>query len=164
MLEDLQVVFLTNDSAVLHSEKFAKIRIPLGVFESLEKDERMRLIASEYERSEITGRRHGSERCEAALEPLGLSGPVEPDIKKDFHEIHHIRNVLVHRGGIADRRIVEGCPWLCLKSGDRIAVSHEMQRRYNMAVVNYTMTIVSRIARRFGAVLKRTDDDWVWSD
>ena len=165
MIEDLQVAFLLNDPMTLQHEKFAKTRIPLALFESVEKDERMRLIVSEFDRNELTGRRHGVDKCEAALETLGLSGPVTSEIRQGLCEIHHVRNVLVHRGGVADRRIVSGCPWLGLKLGDQVTVSHEMQHQCDHVLVDYVMKIMCRIAVRFGATLTRDEHGkWLWSD
>lgn len=165
MIEDLQVAFCLNDPTTLQHEKFARTRIPLALFESLEKDERMLLIVSEFDRNELTGRRIGVDKCEAALEPLGLSGPITPEIRQGLCEIHHVRNVLVHRGGVADRRIVLGCPSLGLKLGDHVTVSHVMQHRCDHILVDYVMTIMCRIAARFGATLSKDEHGkWVWSD
>lgn len=149
-VEDLQVAFLMNDPAILQKDEFAKIRIPLRDFELLEKEERMRFLLSEFEKNICAGRKHGADRFEILLEPFGLSGVLVSEIKKDIREMHHVRNVLVHRAAKADRRIVEGCPWLGLSLGQEITVTPEAIHRYEKSLMKYTVEIICRCRRRFG--------------
>jgi len=149
-IEDTLVSFLLNKPELLQQESFAKLRIPLADFELLEREERMRFLIAELERSQGFGRKIGIEKCEALLEPLGLSGPVDRDIKKDVREMNHVRNVLVHRASIADRRLIEGCPWLNLKTGELISVKHEDLVRYERALCTYVTALIYRILARLG--------------
>jgi hypothetical protein len=149
-VEDVQVAFLLNDAETLRNEAFSKIKVPLAHFESLEREERMRLLAHEFERNLGMTRREGVERFEGLLEPLGLSGKVEPAQKKAIYEMHHVRNVLVHRAAIADRRIVEGCPWLNLKVGDRVVVTPGSLLGYGNALTQYVTELICRVGTNFG--------------
>ena len=80
---------------------------------------------------------------------LGLSGPVEENLKKTIWEMNHIRNVLVHRASCADVRLVEACPWLGLKVGEPVIVKHEALERYGSALVEYTMQIARRLGKHY---------------
>jgi hypothetical protein len=116
MIEDLVVAFLMNDPSTLSNEIFSKIKLPLAQFELFDKEERMRFLFTEFEKGVATGK-HGVKRVEMLLQPFGLTGVVEPETARLIRELHFVRNVLVHRASIADRRIVEGCPWLKLTIG-----------------------------------------------
>ena len=139
-----------NDPEILKNEVFSKIRLPLGEFEMLEKEERMRFLISEFERNQGTNRKHGVDMFEILLEPFGLGGRVESEVKKTLREMHHVRNVLVHRGDKADRRVVEGCPWLGLRVGDTLTVRHDQFGRYMHALVEYTLELLHRLHHKFG--------------
>lgn len=158
-VEDLLVGFLTNDPTILQKDEFAKIRIALRDFELLEKEERMQFLLGEFEKNHGIGRKHGADRFEVLLEPFGLSGVLAPEIKKNIREMHHIRNVLVHRGAKADRRIVEGCPWLGLSLGQEITVTPAAMDRYEQSLMKYVIEIISRCRRKFGFSFRPGEKD-----
>lgn len=158
-VEDMLVGFLINDPNVLENDVFRKIRIRLGEFELLEKEERMRFLLSEFERNQSAGRKQGVDRFEMLLEPFGLSGAIDAEIKKNIREMHHIRNVLVHRAGKADRRIVEGCPWLGLSLGQNVTVSPEAMSRYEHSLVRYMTELIYRCGPKFGVDLRPSKED-----
>ena len=79
-----------------------------------------------------------------------MSGSVEEHVKRTLFEMNQVRNVLVHKRGIADRRLVEACPWLNLSLGDSVKVDHKMFQRYDEAVQKYVLTIMDRVSERFG--------------
>jgi len=153
-VEDMVVGLLLNEPELLQSEALAKVRIPLAEFETLEKDERMRLLISELERNQGLGRKQGVDSFEALLERVGLSGSVDAEIRKVVWEMHHVRNVIVHRGSLADRRLVKGCPWLGLKVGDKVAVTHESLGRYAEGLCSYVIALVYRLGVRYDVDIK----------
>jgi len=71
------------------------------------------------------------------LELFDLSGTVDGEIKKVMWEMHHVRNVIVHRASCADDRIVEACPWMNLKRGQHIEIKRTMLPRYQKALFLY---------------------------
>jgi hypothetical protein len=158
-VEDLLVGFLINDLTILKKDEFAKIRISLREFELLEKEERMRFLLGEFEKNQGVGRKHGADRFEVLLEPFGLSGVLAPEIKKDIREMYHIRNVLVHRGGKADRRIVEGCSWLEYSLGQEITVTPGAMARYEQSLMKYVIEIICRCRRKFGFSFRPGEKD-----
>ena len=69
--------------------------------------------------------------------------------------MHHIRNVIVHRASLADRRLVQNCPWLGLKLGDKVLVTHQSLGAYGEALAKYVLTILERACLRYGVDLKK---------
>lgn len=147
MIDDLLVGFLVNEPASLRNETFAKLKIPQAV-RVLEKDEQMRWLIAKFRLT--IGKRRGVDRVELLLTPFGLSGAVDADIKQEILGMHHIRNVLVHRASIADRRVVEGCPWLHLTVGEPILVNIDMFKTFSSAMDRYVLEVVHRVNDKFG--------------
>ncbi len=108
---------------VLECEDISKIKISLAEFERLSAEERRWFILDQLERSLSASLKLGVDRFESLLKVFDLDGPVDAQVKQDLFELQQKRNVLMHRFGIADRRIVENCPWLNLKKGDAVRIS-----------------------------------------
>jgi hypothetical protein len=151
-IEDIAVGLLLNDPAILKNEVFSKIRIPLAEFEILDKEERARFLLGEVERQKAS-RRHGVARFESFLEPFGLSGAVADDVKQHVYACNHMRNVIVHRRSVVDRKLVENCPWLNLKIGERLVVTTYEYQKYHHYLWKYLETVIKRLRRYF---LKKT--------
>ena len=148
-IEDMLVGILCEEPERLQKEPFSKVRISISDFEQLDKEQRMRLLFDELQRSTGGGQKYGADKFEGLLDRFGLSGPLDPEIKKDMREIHHVRNVIVHRASRADRRLVEGCPWMGLHVGDLVTVSHEAFARYFVALEDYLGIITLRLGLRY---------------
>jgi hypothetical protein len=68
-------------------------------------------------------------------------------------ELSQIRNILVHKAGIADRRLVESCQWLGFQIGQRVKVGYSMYRSFEDAVPEYVGAVVGRLKEK-SATLK----------
>jgi hypothetical protein len=154
-IEDLLVGLLMNEPEHLRNEAFAKIRIPLASFETLEKEERMRLLVAEIKRSQPVQNRNGTDAFETLLKCSTLDGEIDPGIKRDIWEMNHIRNVIVHRASHADRRLVDSCPWLFLKPGERVSVSHLMRQNYYLSLCKYFLLLMYRLGNRYGIDIEK---------
>lgn len=154
-IEDAIVGMLVNEPDLLQNEVFSRVRIPLAEYELLEKEERMRFLVEEVERSHIPARRRGVDGFEGLLGVVGLTGPVDADLKKTLWELSHLRNVIVHRGSVADRQLVQKCPWLGLKVGDKVTVSHGALGRYYSALYDYLMTLIYRLGAKYGVDIEK---------
>jgi hypothetical protein len=147
-IEDTLVGIMLNEPDVLKKEVFAKIRVPLVDFETKDKEERMRFLIAELGRN--LGRKNGVDAFEVLLQQFDLSGDIDEEVRKLIWQTHHLRNVLVHRASRADRRLVEGCPWLQLKINDPVSISHEMLGRCGRAITDYVLTVTHRLGKRYG--------------
>jgi len=81
---------------------------------------------------------------EALLKVVGLAGKVEDKIRRDIYELQQLRHTIVHRASLADRKLVDACPWLELIPGGRIFISHEQYRRLMSAVNKYVPLVIQR--------------------
>jgi hypothetical protein len=146
-IEDMLVGILLNEPIVLKKEAFAKLRVPLADFETKDKEERMRYLLAELGRN--LGRHNGVEAFECLLGHFDLSGSVDEHDRKVLWEMHHLRNVIVHRASRADRRLVDACPWLRLKVNDPVTISHKFIRMAGPTLCSYVMTITGRLGTRY---------------
>lgn len=143
--------WLTNEPTSLQNPMFDKVKVRLAEYERLEGAERMFYVADALERELAAGLQIGVTRFESLLEALTLSGEVPDLLRRDLYELSQIRNAIVHRGGSVDRRLAQACPWLALKPGNDLHISHEMFGRYYNAVHAYLILLICRVGERFGA-------------
>lgn len=149
-IEDLVVAILCNEPELLRADPFSKIRIPLADFETLEREDRMRILLRELQRSFRSDQRQGVKAFESILGTVALSGEVKPADREGIWEMNHARNVIVHRGSCADRTFVAACPKLGLKIGDRIQITDHLLGRYVGSLGRYAVEIIYRIGTRYG--------------
>ncbi len=84
------------------------------------------------------------------LKPFGLDGAVPDKLRRDMYEFGQIRNVIVHRGGYADRQLSNACPWLASAVGQELPISGDHFNRYGAAAHSYVLLLICRVAERFG--------------
>jgi hypothetical protein len=97
-----------------------------------------------------------AERWERALSGIFFGPvpgrPLPDDLRATLNEIGEIRNVLLHRLGITDERVLnanfEG-PWRAV--GERVVIEAELYRRYVAALYAYTEELRDRLLVRLGA-------------
>ena len=154
-IEDLLVAWVLNKPEVLQNEAFAKLKVSLGDFLWLEREEQARLLIRELERA--SSQRRGIERFESLLQAIGQSGSIDEGVRKSLFEMFQVRNVLVHRAGSADRRIAEACPWLNLTVGAPVLLDHQAFRRYVSSVDAYIANVMERVFEPFGIVRSEGD-------
>lgn len=150
LVSDLVVAWLLNDSQALRSERVGRIKLPLAVYESLDREGRMSLLAQEINRSINADLKLGIGKFESLLEVIGLAGAVDDATRRDLLEVSEVRNLLVHRAGVADRRFVETCPWLKAEIGTELRVSHADYGRYCGAMQAYILCLINRARVHFG--------------
>ncbi|MCH8009555.1 MAG: hypothetical protein IIC91_11895 [Chloroflexi bacterium] len=149
-MREVTAAWLLNQPSAKSAEPVAKLKVRLSEYESMTEDERAHYLATLLEQDVASPLRQGVSKFEALLKPLVLDGRVTKKTQKDLFEMHQVRNVLVHRRGIADRRFVEACPWLKVKPGGNVTVGHAAWARYFGAVDTYAYELVHRVAAQFG--------------
>lgn len=151
LAEDLIVAWLVNIPESLSNPEVAKIRLPLSEYDVPEKEERMRSVYRELERNLKSHERFGVKCIEVLLNAVGLPGHEIPeDVRRNIFEMQQVRNAVVHRGSIADRRLTEACPWLGLELGALIRVTHQDYERYFRSVHDYVLSLINRVRAHFG--------------
>jgi len=135
----------------ISTSAFGKIKVSLRDYHCIPDEEKPLYVVELIERELGAGLRKGIDRFEAMLKPFGFSGGVSKETRKSIFELGQIRNALVHRAGHADRTLVDSCPWLNLKIGEKIKVSMEIYARCFNAAHDYNIQLIARIGEKFGA-------------
>lgn len=150
-IEDMLVGILVNEPRVLQKDDFARVKIPLSKYELLDKEERMRFLLSDVQRTLSSGTAQGVNTFESVLHVFDLSGPVEEGVRTGLWEMNHMRNVVVHRDSRADLRLIQACPSVNLKVGDRVIITHERYGYYSNVLIDYIRLLICRLGKRYDA-------------
>jgi hypothetical protein len=134
LVEDLDVSFLAHDATLLLSDRVGDVKVAFRDFELLSKEDRIRAVLP------LLQRRQSREEApfEGQLELIGLSGPIPAPTRTAMREAWQLRNVIVHRRGIADARLVALCP--------------QLDNRYTEAIVEYVRLIGERLEAKFSVL------------
>lgn len=151
LFEDVLVAWLVNKPQLLGHSSFRKIRVPGAQFTLLDKEEQMRVLARELQRSQAINQKRGVDRFEALLEPLGIGGTVDKEVKQSILEMYHVRNIIVHCAGVADRRIAEDCPWMKINVGELVPINGQVYSRYSHSLTQYVVSVVHSARRRLSS-------------
>ncbi len=150
MVDELVVHSLQTPSDFFDHSILSKLKGPLIEFRSASPDEQAEFLAETLKQLVDAPLKLGAGRFEALLAPVGLGGDVQEGVRRVLFELSQIRNVIVHKSGKADRRIIEACPWLKFKKGDTVHVTFDMFERYRLATYWYIVAIRGRVDCRYG--------------
>lgn len=143
------------------SERIGKLRVRFSDYEALEHEERMRFLLGELERDIGATLKPGIARFECLLAEIGLGGAIDDQERRKLLEMAAVRNVLVHRAGVADRRFVELCPWLNHSVGDQIVITGKEYHRFRSATLRYAASVLERaesLEEKYGLVYSPQND------
>jgi len=153
-LESLMSTFLArwlaNEPKAILMNQVQKLKVQLGDYESLDREERSYYILDLLERDLQSPLKQGVSRFELPLEIFGLGGQVDRNVNKKLFEMGQIRNVIVHRRGIVDRKLKSACPWLKTTIGKSIVINHHDYKQYSYAAISYVTELIVRVAVYFG--------------
>lgn len=143
-LKDVCAEWLLNRKEALQGEVVGRLRVRVGQYESLDPEERARFLVDLIDQEVSAPLKSGVGRFEALLDALGLGGPVDDGLRKRMFELSQVRNLVVHRQGIVDRRFAEACPWVSQTLGERLKINHQSWSRYHDAVNDYIGVVSDR--------------------
>lgn len=144
-IEDLLATCMEKDSELMNIEMVRRIKLSLAQYESMSEKERKYYIIDNLQRDMQSKFKQGVTQFETILAVFKWSGKVDEQTKKELFELGNIRNILVHRKGVADKRIVESCPWLNMKIGECLKVDSISFHRYANTILLYVGMIIKRI-------------------
>lgn len=147
LIEDLTVSFLKNEPSKIKKEKVNNLAIPFFQFVELDEDEQMKLILELLEQKLKSKYRPGIARFEAILDVLNLSGDIPENITRDLYEMYNIRNVIVHRSSVTDRKLLSNCPWLTYQIGEKVIINDIQYQRYSNALKEYAIILMNRVRK-----------------
>ncbi|AZC62628.1 hypothetical protein [Pseudomonas chlororaphis] len=150
MVDELVVHSLLTPSECFDQALLSRLKGPLIEFRSASPDEQAEFLAETLKQLVDAPLKLGAGKFEALLAPVGLGGEIQEGVRRTLYELSQIRNIIVHKSGKADRRIVEACPWLNYKKGDTVHVTFKMFECYRLAVYWYIVAIRGRVDSRDG--------------
>jgi len=139
---DFLVRWLVKHPSARLVPELRNVRVRVAEYESFEGEDRMRYLVNILERELAASLKPGTGRFECLLSPFGISPQVSEDDRRSINELAAVRNVIVHRAGIADDRLLKLCPWLSLKIGDTVLVGRVTFERYVRATSEYAVAII----------------------
>ena len=148
-VEDFIVDWVKFDPKFLDKETIPRVKISIGEFMMLDEDERVRYMLEEIQKHLGCASARGIEQFERLLNLCGLGGAIEDWIRKDMLELSQMRNVIVHRGSVVDRKLLRSCPWIALKPGEVITLDAATCNRYIRAFDGYMGNRMMRLVEKF---------------
>lgn len=97
----------------------------------------------------------GIGRFEGPLDELGFGGAVASNVRRVLLELAEVRNVIVHKAGKIDSRLLERCPWLLFQIGESIRPVAADFKKYEGSAFWYLMELDQRWKERFGEKRQR---------
>jgi hypothetical protein len=138
LVEDVVVALLMCEPARLNNACFDKISTPLAEYELLDLEGRMRFLYRELEKKNRSVDKLGVNGFETLLQHFGIQVSPNDEVKKQLIALSQIRNIIVHREHIVDRRLVEKCSWLGLKVGEKLELKRPEFESYFEASTAYS--------------------------
>jgi hypothetical protein len=142
--------WVQNEPSCLGGDAFQKVRVRLADYERLDGIDKAFFVVDAFERENGAGLQNGVDRFETLLSAVGLNADVPAALKRLIFELGQVRNVILHRGGVVDRKFSDACPWLGVKVDDQLQVTHTKYAEYGRAVQDYFTLLICRVGDRFG--------------
>lgn len=143
-VDDFFILFLSENFETLNNDTFTKIKGSLIDFVFMPRTAQVEylfdLIKLEYK----INTRIGINRFEGLLKLIKHDGEVNEIVARHIYELSQVRNVIVHRNGKADNRLIDNCPWLNLTIGQQVNLDGLMYTRYLKSVYWYVLEIFDR--------------------
>lgn len=150
LVDDLVAEAIREPARCKDQQLLGRLKGPLIEFSTATPEEQAELLTETLKQAVDASLKVGAGRFEVLLDPVGLGGGICDAVRRALCELVHVRNVLMHRGGKADRRLTYGCPWLGLGRGDLVRVTGERFRGYQSAAYWYLVELKCRVLERFG--------------
>jgi len=147
---DFVVLCIERRFTSLETLKVPKVRIDLAEYATMRGRDRARFIVDVIDRELAGPLRNGLGRFDSLLEAVGINVPLESEYRRKLFELQQVRNCLSHRFGVADARLVEACPWLKLKKGQRLAVTQGDVQAYAGSGGRYLLLLLYEVGDVIG--------------
>jgi hypothetical protein len=148
-VDDMALERMEHPEKWQNKELVHGIKGPLLDFLHATENERLEFLLDELKLASKSSLRRGVGRFEALLQPLGLGGWVDDNVRRSLFELSQIRNAVVHKESIADKQFCNSCPWFNLKVGEPIPITHDHYEYFAAAVYWYLVELALRIERQF---------------
>ncbi|GAB2494817.1 hypothetical protein GCM10027084_05360 [Pseudoxanthomonas sangjuensis] len=154
LVKGIAIEWVKHNPSLLSGQPFNRLRVKLSDYVPLTKAEQSAYIIELLEQETSSSLKRGVNRFEALLDPFGLSGAVPSKTSDSIFELQQIRNAIAHQNGRCDRKLKASCPWLKLKIGSPISISHRQLSNYSAACMDYGLLLLYRIGDHHGVNLR----------
>lgn len=141
-VRDFVVRWLTRYPNARLSPDLKGIKVKVVEYEALGTEDRMRYLVGILERELGASLKPGIARFECLLNPFGIRVTMDAEDRRTLNELAAVRNVIVHRAGTADERLIELCPWLGLQAGQELKVGRDAFFRYRQATSEFVVALI----------------------
>jgi hypothetical protein len=150
-VRDFVVRWLLQNPTSRQAAEFKNIRIRLLDYEMLDGEERMRYLLGVIEQELGAPLKPGVGRFMCLLKPLGIVPAVSDEERRTLNELAAVRNVIVHKAGIVDGRLLELCPWIPVREGEALQIGFSQFSGY-VRVASFFVASIVGSARTVQAV------------
>lgn len=158
LVKGLLVLWLTHRKDSYEASLVQKLKIRLGDFLQLSKSDQAYHIVELLEQDTSSSLKKGVNRFESLLATFGLSGDVPEICSRNLFELQQLRNAIVHRNGVVDRKLKTACPWLKLKLGQRVLVDSTTLQRHSESTFKYLLIILYRVGDLYQLDLRQKNN------
>lgn len=145
LISDIALTFLVHKPNLLATERLAKIKIPVSILNEPDSEIRMMRVIEEISQQERFYLTAGADGFENLLSLIGLSGPIDDALRKKLYETSQVRNLIVHKASVVDKKFKERCPWLDVGIGTRLEVTAERYHIYAGAIAAYASALYEHV-------------------
>ena len=153
--DDFTIILLKDRDRLMGVDAIRKLKCQIVEFISASENEQIEIIFEQLKQDIGATFKIGVGRFESMFKILGFGGTVEEVPRRGILDFAEIRNVIVHNKSLADKRVMERCPWRKLKLGEPINTTREDFDMYFDMCVWYFLKLDERWDR---IVLQRPAD------
>jgi hypothetical protein len=157
LVQDLAAAWLSTHSQALTEPPLSAIKLPVGTLRSFRDDDLMVYVVSEASRTLKSDLKLGVGQFESVLDAVGLGGGVDQRVRDGVFYLQQYRHLLVHRGGVADRRFIDNCPALAYCVGETVRVPAALYLDLWLASQMYAATLRNRCNAADGLTVQNVD-------
>jgi len=96
----------------------------------------------------VTSLKLGVGRFETIVESVGLYGKIDRIVRKVFLELSQVRNLVVHKSSVVDKKFLDICPWFKSKTGQPLILTAYDFGLYTSVAEWYLLELLVRTKRR----------------
>lgn len=149
-VDELVIHGLDDLSLCTDQEMVRSIKGPLLDFVEASEELRAEFLAGELKQLTRSRLKVGVGAFESVLDPVGLGGGVDADVRRTLLELSQVRHLLVHKLGIIDTRFATSCPWLGLSPKKRLVIQRVQYDEYVLGCHWYLLELNQRMSAREG--------------
>ncbi len=141
-IRDFAALWIEQTKETYAIREVGALKVRIGEYELLSPNARAKYVLELLERDLGSSMREGVGRFTSLLRIFGLVPKIDDDLRRSLNELSAIRNVTVHRAGVADDRFLKACPNYPTNLGEEVRVTREAFIRYSQAVGEFAASVV----------------------